>query len=162
MVIAPKVFITPDRPVIRFKQPREKTDLDKEIQRVLRAQGWGLGTYFNVQFVSHDETELISQAKYVVSKDCEDFQTNEDNLYNPSSKTVHLREAILVDVGESDSSEALPAIISGLDSLEGKVVAILEDGTARNEQVEELSNRIAALEERKKPGPKPKPKLGDS
>ena len=161
MVIAPKVYVAPDRPVIRFKQPKEKIELDKEIQKVLRNQGWGLGTYFNVQFVNHDETELISQAEYVVSKDCEQFQTNDDNQFSPSSKTAHIREAILVGENNKDESEAkqaVVALIDGIEHLENEIVKVVEDGTERNEQIDGLKVRVTTLEEKRKPGPKPKPK----
>lgn len=157
MIIVPKVFVTPDRPIVRFKQPKDHFDIDKEIHRVLNAQGWGLGTYFSVQFVNHDETELISQAEYVVSKDTEDFQTKNDNQYNPSSKTVHVREFIPVGGNDSNASQAISTLINGLDRLEGEFVEVVADGGERAKLLDELIERVVALENRPKPGRKPKP-----
>ncbi len=172
MVIAPEILVTPDRPVVRFREPREKLDLDKELKRVLQTQGWGVGTYFNVQFISHDRTELLSQGEFIVIKDAESLQTNNDDQYSPKTQTAHIRVA--EQIGE------FREFGKGLSDLEGKQVegdrvaelelAITElrearlakDGSLQTEQVDELSKRVVALEERKKPGPKPKSKVEGS
>lgn len=93
MIIHPIVIVTPDFPTIKFKQPKDQTNLDLELPKILRAQGWLCGTYFNVQFVSHNEEKLLSSALYVVSEAAETLQTNEANPYQPITKTMTLRKA---------------------------------------------------------------------
>lgn len=92
MVIYPEVLVTPDCPTVKFHQPRDQVDLEKELPRILHAQGWGCGTYFNVQFLSHDKTKLLACAKFVVSEEKETLHTS-DNQYNPNTKTVFTRSA---------------------------------------------------------------------
>ena len=65
MIIAPHIIITPDLPTVQFREPRELVDLDRELQRALNAQGWGVGTYFNVQFLTHDRTTLLASLEMV-------------------------------------------------------------------------------------------------
>jgi hypothetical protein len=93
MVIHPEIIVTPDCPTIKFRQPREQVDLDKELPRILSAQGWGCGTYFHVQFVSHDKTNLLASALFVVTEEVESLQTSEANPYQPVTKTVFSRKA---------------------------------------------------------------------
>lgn len=93
MIIAPEVIVAPDRPIVRIREAREKVDLDSEIKKVLHAQGWTVGTYFNIQFISHDRTELLAQAEYVVTQDAERLSTNDENPFNPVTKTMHVRNA---------------------------------------------------------------------
>lgn len=92
MLIQPEIFVTPDRPVVRFRGPREKIDLAVELPRVLHAQGWGVGTYFNVQFVSHDRTVLLASAEFLVTAVTEGLQISEANPYQPVTKTVFMRQ----------------------------------------------------------------------
>ena len=92
MVVYPEVLVTPDAPTIKFHQPRELVDLEKELPRILHAQGWGVGTFFHVQFISHDKTKLLACAKFVVSEEVESVQTS-DNQYSPMTKTVFSRKA---------------------------------------------------------------------
>lgn len=96
MVIYPEIIVTPDLPTIRFKQPKEQIDLDVEIPKILHAQGWACGTYFNIQFVSHDKTKLLSTALYVVTEEVESLQTNESNPYQPVSRTLISRKAEII------------------------------------------------------------------
>lgn len=70
MIIKPNIIITPDCPTVVFREPKEKINLDEELPKILRYQGWGCGTYFNVQFI--DSGELLSCARFVVS-----FEKNE-------------------------------------------------------------------------------------
>jgi len=93
MVIQPEVIVTPDSPTVRFREPREKVDLDYELPKILHAQGWGCGTYFNVQFISHDKTKLLASARYVVTEEDESLRTNTDNPYQPVTKTAYTRKA---------------------------------------------------------------------
>ena len=92
MVIQPEVFVTPDRPVVRFREPREKVDLGNELPKVIHAQGWGIGTYFNVQFIDHDRTTLIASAEFLVTEVREGLHTSESNPYQPVTKTVFMRK----------------------------------------------------------------------
>lgn len=93
MIIAPEIIITPDLPTIRFREPREKIDLDLELQKILQSQGWGCGTYFNVQFISHDKTILLSCAQFVVTQVAEAIHTSEANPYQPITRTVFSRKS---------------------------------------------------------------------
>ena len=95
MVIYPEVIVAPDSPTIKFRQPRDQVNLDVELPRILHAQGWGCGTYFHVQFMNHEKTELLACALYVVTKESEGIQTS-DNPYQPMTKTVYSREARIV------------------------------------------------------------------
>jgi len=96
MIIAAEVIVTPDLPTIRFREPREQVDLDKELPKILHSQGWGCGTYFHVQFVSHDKTTLLASAQYVVSQVSESIHTSEANPYQPITKTIFSRKAELI------------------------------------------------------------------
>lgn len=89
MIIHPEVFVTPDCPTIRFRESHENIDLDKELPKILHTQGWGCGTYFHVQFMNHEKTQLLSSCLYVVDSDKEELQINESNPYSPSTRTVH-------------------------------------------------------------------------
>lgn len=93
MVIFPEIIVTPDSPTVRFYQPREKVDLDQELPRILAAQGWGCGTYFNVQFLNHEKTKLIACARFVVSEESESVRTISTDPYQPVTKTVFSRKA---------------------------------------------------------------------
>lgn len=93
MFIHPEIIVTPDSPVIRLHQPRELVNLDVELPRIMHAQGWGVGTYFHVQFLSHDKTKLISSAPFVVTEEIEQVVTSEANPYQPMTKTLYTRKA---------------------------------------------------------------------
>jgi len=93
MVIQPEVIVTPDSPTVRFRDPEEKVDLDKEIPKILVAQGWGVGTYFNVQFLSHDKQELLASRPYVVTSAKEGLRTTETNPYQPVTSMAYTRTA---------------------------------------------------------------------
>lgn len=93
MVIYPEVIVTPDTPTIKFHQPRDQVDLSKELPRILHAQGWGCGTYFNVQFLNHEKTKLLACGRFVVTEEVESIQTNDANPYQPMTKTVFSRQA---------------------------------------------------------------------
>lgn len=114
MVIHPQIFVTPDRPTIQFYQPREQVNLEVQIPRILHAQGWGCGIYFNVQFVSHDKKRLLASALFVVSEEMEALTTSEDQ-YRPVTRTIFNRKAS--QVGE------------WWVNLEGEVVEVIADGT---------------------------------
>jgi len=150
MIIAPEILVTPDRPTVRFREPREKIDLDKELQKVLKAQGWGLGTYFNVQFISHDRTELLSQGEFAVVKDAESLQTNEENQYSPSTRTVYVKE--VEQLGE------FRVFGKGLSDLEGEDVTAktVDRVFALESLVVEMRAEIEVLKKPKRRGPKPK------
>ena len=93
MTIHPEIIVTPDMPTIRFREPRDEVNLDMELPRILHAQGWGCGTYFHVQFLSHDKTALLASARYVVSEEIESLYTSEADPYQPVTKTVFSRKA---------------------------------------------------------------------
>ena len=98
MLIYPEITVTPDTPTIKFRLPREQVDLDKELPRILHAQGWALGTYFNVQFITHERDKVLSAALYVVSEESEEKVTS-DNPYAPMTKTVFNLKAAQVGPG---------------------------------------------------------------
>jgi len=93
MIIHPEVIVTPDFPTVQFREDRENVDLERELPRILNAQGWGIGTYFNVQFISHDRTRLLSAAMFVVIQVTEGLVTNEANPYQPTTRAVFTRVA---------------------------------------------------------------------
>lgn len=93
MIIHPEIITTPDLPTIRFRESEDNVDLEKELPVILMTQGWGCGTYFNVQFVNHDRDELLSSLHYVVTQAREVCVTNDADPYKPMTKTVTLRKA---------------------------------------------------------------------
>lgn len=97
MIIHPDINNTPDRPVIKFRQPKELMDLTLELGRAMKSQGWALGTRFTVQFINHEKTQLLSTAEFVVSDREESFITNDDNPYAPTSRDIVTYRAIQVD-----------------------------------------------------------------
>ncbi len=96
MLIHPEIIVTPDYPIIRIKEPREKFDLAVELPKILHTQGWDVGTYFHFQFVSHDRTQLLSEALFVVTEAKEHTVVNEANPYMPNTRTLGLRKAEMV------------------------------------------------------------------
>lgn len=91
MIIHPEIFITPDRPVIQFRLPKEQVNLDVELPKILYRQGWGCGTYFHIQFVNHERNKVFSQAQFMVTEVVESLHTT-DNEYNPNTKTIYVRK----------------------------------------------------------------------
>lgn len=96
MIIHPEIIITPDFPTVRIRAPKEQYNLDVELPKILHSQGWGCGTYFNVQFISHDRTKLLSSALFVVSEEEESLHVNEANPYQPVTKTRINRKAEMI------------------------------------------------------------------
>ena len=93
MIIHPDTNNTPDRPIVKFREPKELMDFEVELGRVMKGQGWELGTRFTIQFINHEKTELLSTAEFVVSEVTEKFITNDDNPYAPTSKNVYVYRA---------------------------------------------------------------------
>jgi hypothetical protein len=93
MIIRPKIHATPDRPNVQFHEPQAETKLDVQIPRILYGQGWEVGTYFNVQFVNHERTKLLSSALFVVIEESESLHVNEDNPDQSIAKTIFSRKA---------------------------------------------------------------------
>lgn len=109
MVIHPEVVVTPDCPTVKFRQPREQVKLDVELPKILQAQGWGCGTYFHVQFISHDKTELLASGRFVVAGESETVETTDDP-YRPVTKTVYNRKfAQIGDWWAAKTMEAKPS-----------------------------------------------------
>jgi len=96
MIIHPEVFVTPDCPTIRFRESKDSVDLEKKLPQILHAQGWCCGTYFHVQFVSHDRTKLLASTRFVVSEESESLQTS-DNPYQPMTKTIYNLKATQIE-----------------------------------------------------------------
>lgn len=93
MVIHPQVFTTPDCPVVQFRESRSQIDLDQEIKRVVNREKWGVGTYFHVQLMDHERKTLLASALFVITEEMEQNVVNEDNPYQPMTKTVQMRKA---------------------------------------------------------------------
>jgi len=93
MIIHPEVIPTPDRPTIKFREPRESINLDIELPKILTQQGWATGTYFDIQFISHDRSELYSAGQFVVTQDKEGLQTGNPDAYQPMTKMVSTKKA---------------------------------------------------------------------
>lgn len=128
MVIYPEVLVTPDTPTVKFCQPFDKVDLSKELPRILNVQGWGCGTYFNVQFLNHEKTKLLASGRFVVTEEAEAVQTNDANPYQPLTKTVCTRSA--QQLGEWWLAK-VPVETEKLTALEGETVKVLADGTEK-------------------------------
>jgi len=86
-IIQPEVVITPDQPTVRIREAEEKTDLKKILPQILQAQGWGVGTYFNVQFLNHERNKLLKDARFVVTADVQELKTT-DNAYTPNTRMI--------------------------------------------------------------------------
>jgi hypothetical protein len=97
MIVKPEVIVTPDSPTVMIREPRENVDLDTVLARILNTQGWGIGTYFNVQFISHDRTKLLACAKFVVTEETESLQTSDLNNYQTMTKAVARRKFAQLD-----------------------------------------------------------------
>ena len=93
MLIHPEVIVTPDCPTVKFREPREKIDLNVELPKILNAQGWGLGTYFHVQFINHDRSKLIVSGLFIVTEEAESLHTANPDAYQPMTKTISARKA---------------------------------------------------------------------
>lgn len=91
MVIAPHITTTPDFPTVRFREPKEQIDLETELNKILKIQGWGVGTYFNVQFVNHERTKLLASVTYVVTEEHEELRVNESIPGHPVTTNVVTR-----------------------------------------------------------------------
>jgi len=124
MIINPELTVTPDTPTVRFREPRENINLDIELPKILHTQGWGCGTYFNVQFISHDRTKLLAAARYVVTEETDRISTSTDNPYQPITKTAYTRKAeqisdwFITQPGEAAQDEAaldVPEDIGGIE-----------------------------------------------
>lgn len=109
MIIYPEIIVTPDNPTIKFSQPRDQIDLSKELPRILHAQGWGCGTYFNIQFLNHEKTKLLACGRFVVTEQVETTQTSDANLYQPMTKTVFSRCAEQIGDWWPEISKAMTA-----------------------------------------------------
>ena len=144
MLIYPDIQATPDSPTIKFYQPREQIDLNKELPRILHAQGWGCGTLFNVMFLNHEKTKLLACGRFVVTEEVESLHTNDANPYQPMTRTVFSRCAEQIggwwpeSLNEQDdrqpSQSAGPTPEAGHDGTEsGMSVATQQD--ARQSQV---------------------------
>ena len=96
MIVHPRIDITPNRPTVAFREPRENIDLDIELTRILKTQDWSCGTYFHVQFVNHSGDKLYSSAIFVVTRDDESLQTSDANPYQPMSRTIRDYKAEIV------------------------------------------------------------------
>lgn len=93
MLIHPEIIPTPDSPTVKFREPKEKVNLDIEIPKILGSQGWGIGINFDIQFISHDRTQLLASGKFIVVSENESLQTANPDGYQPMTKTVLARQA---------------------------------------------------------------------
>ena len=96
MKIHPEVIVTPDCPTVVLREPIEVIDLNVEIPKILGMQGWGIGTYFNIQFITHDRTKLIASGKFVVTTEAEVMHTSNADSYQPVTKPITTRKAMQI------------------------------------------------------------------
>ena len=76
-----------------------------------------MGTYFHVQFVSHDRATLLASGEFVVTEVREGLHTSEANPYQPVTKAIFTRRA------EQIGDWWLPAKQEGkLSDMEGQKV----------------------------------------
>jgi hypothetical protein len=128
-IIQPEVIITPDRPTVRIRDAWEKTDLKKLLPQILQAQGWGVGTYFHVQFLNHDRNQLLADAEFVVTSDMQTLKTT-DSAYNPNTKMVVAYEASRVSEWKVYNGYEVPRGTSS-DSKEKKTTSDEKKATIR-------------------------------
>lgn len=96
MIIHPEIRVTPDLPTIRFSEPRDQVDLDIEIPRILNREKWGCSTYFKVQFINHEKTEVLASAEFVVVQEIQGSYTNAANPSQPmTSETFKCKAEII-------------------------------------------------------------------
>lgn len=93
MIIHPTIIVTPDSPTVQFRDPRELVDLDVEIPKILRTQGWDIGTYFDVQFISHDRSAVLMAGRFIVTQARESLVTSTANPDAPMTKAISVRMA---------------------------------------------------------------------
>ena len=122
MIIHPEILVAPDLPTIKFRQPRDQINLDVELPRILHSQGWGCGTYFHVQFLSHDKNKLLASALYAVTEEKETLHTSDANPYQPMTKTIFTRKAERI-------GDWWRCSLDGLEKLEGETVKVVADGS---------------------------------
>ena len=121
MLIHPEVIVVPDCPTVKFRQARELIDLDFELPKILSSQGWGLGTYFNVQFINHERTSMIASGLFVVTEENETLHTANPDAYQPITKAVSARKA--KQIGEWFYP-------NGLDTLEDEQLEVISQEKA--------------------------------
>ncbi len=92
MIIHPEIIVTPDQPTIRFRESFDEVDLERELPKILRNQGWGVGTYFHVQFLDFKRTRLLNSATFLVTEESETLHTSDDP-YQPVTRTLNERKA---------------------------------------------------------------------
>jgi hypothetical protein len=92
MIVKPEILVTPDYPIIRIREPREAVDLAAELPKVLTTQGWGIGTFFHVQFISHDRGTLLASAQFVVTQETEALLKRDIDNYQTMTKSVTTRK----------------------------------------------------------------------
>ena len=93
MIIYPEILVTPDFPTVKFRESMDQVNLNVEIPKILYSQGWGVGTYFNVQFTNFDKSKLVSSGLFVVTEECESLQTSNPEGYQPMTKSIAMRKA---------------------------------------------------------------------
>lgn len=140
MIISPQIIVTPDTPMVLFREAKEAFDIEAEVMKVVQRQGWGLGTRFNVHFISHDRTTLLATAEYIVTGEVEDYVTNDVDGYQTMSKTVFRRKcARLGDWTKFDAPKepdtSIPALQKRMKELTGKG---FPPGTSRDDMLAAL------------------------
>ncbi len=114
-------------PTVSFVVPRDQINLNIELPNIARNQGWGCGTYFNVQFlekIGDKNIRLLASALYVVTYEDEILHTSEDNPYQPITKNIHRRE--VSQIGDWWTCD-------GLSKLEGENVDVIDVGSEKTE-----------------------------
>jgi len=112
MIVKPEIVVTPDHPQIYIREPMENVDLSTLLPRVLDAQGWGVGTTFDVLFVSHDRSTLLNRGQFIVAECMSGLQTSEVSTYQTVTKETFRRRIemigdwlVPVSVQEAQGSE---------------------------------------------------------
>lgn len=91
MIVNAEVITTPDSPMILIREAMEKVDIPRELNRLIRVNGWGLSTVFRVSFISHDRERVLASGTFMVIEDREEYRTNDDNPAAPVSRAVPIR-----------------------------------------------------------------------
>lgn len=106
MNIMPKVFTTPDHPIIQIRAPLSKIRDGDLIAKWVMREAFALGTHFHVQTVNHDETKVTAEGHFMVAGVVTKLVTTESPMGNPSTREQAFYD--VVQIGKWSVLEAEP------------------------------------------------------
>lgn len=127
MILNPWINPTPNRPTVQIREPFDKVDLNKELPRILKAQGWAVGVYFDIQFIDRVGHQLLRDATFVVTADDEVLTTTEEGMYRTKTESVpQYKFEQISDWRVFDGSN----VPRSLADLEGEAIEVLDSGAS--------------------------------